>query len=258
VRFGLNYLFNTGAPVAGVASAADLAVAAPVAVAPVDRWTGLYVGATIGGGLVNATIDDWDSNLSDGSESFRKGAFTAGVTAGYNWQFARYGLLGIEGDVNWTNFKASQSSNDWDNGKGSALDAKWSWFSTIRARAGIVNDRALFYATGGVAFVDQKANGDQLGNGSCAADYKNGNCFHVSSTETGLAAGVGAEYAFGGGWTGKLEYLYVGLPRVEAHDEGQVQSQYDYTRYAVTSDAHILRVGLNYLFNAGRPVVARY
>jgi outer membrane immunogenic protein len=169
----------------GVASAADLPVKAPVVFAPVDSWTGLYVGATIGGGLVNATIDDKNASLSDTAESYRKGAVTAGVTAGYNWQFASHGLLGIEGDVNWTNFKASQSSIGWN----SALDAKWSWFSTIRARAGIVYDRALFYATGGVAFVDLRANG--------------GNCFHVSSTETGLAAGVGAEYAFGGGWTGK-------------------------------------------------------
>jgi len=139
----------------------------------------------------------------------------------------------------------------------SALDAKWSWFSTIRARAGIVHDRALFYATGGVAFVDQKANGDHTGDNSCTID-RGGNCFHVSSTETGLAAGVGAEYAFGGGWTGKLEYLYVGLPRVDAWDEGENASQYDYNRYAVTSDAHIVRVGLNYLFNAGPAVVARY
>jgi opacity protein-like surface antigen len=52
----------------------------------------------------------------------------------------------------------SQSSNDWNGSNGSALDAKWSWFSTIRACAGVVYDRALFYLTGGVAFVDQKAN----------------------------------------------------------------------------------------------------
>jgi outer membrane immunogenic protein len=69
----------------GVASAADLAVKAPVALAPVDSWTGLYVGANIGGGLVNATIDDWACSLTCSSENFRKGAFTAGVTAGYNW-----------------------------------------------------------------------------------------------------------------------------------------------------------------------------
>ena len=42
----------------GVASAADLVVKAPVVLAPVDSWTGLYVGANIGGGLFNATIDD--------------------------------------------------------------------------------------------------------------------------------------------------------------------------------------------------------
>jgi opacity protein-like surface antigen len=95
------------------ASAADLGAHSYVkAMAPVFSWSGFYVGANAGGGLQSTTIDDKESNLSSNSLAFSKGFATVGGTAGFNYQFGP-GLVGIEGDINWSNFKDSLADPDW-------------------------------------------------------------------------------------------------------------------------------------------------
>ncbi len=78
--------------VAAPAQAADVPIRGPIykaAPAPVYNWTGFYVGAHVGYGWASSGLGDLDG-------------FLGGVQAGYNWQFSRNWVFGIEGDISAT------------------------------------------------------------------------------------------------------------------------------------------------------------
>ena len=73
----------------------------PVLAPPVYDWSGLYVGANIGGAWSNSTLTDSNIGASwnpDGT------GFIGGLQAGYNFQTSNF-LYGIEGDFDATTFK---------------------------------------------------------------------------------------------------------------------------------------------------------
>ena len=75
----------------------------------------------------------------------------------------------------------------------------------MRARAGFAFDRALVYATGGLAYGD-------IGTGSDAMSRSRQRLLrHGSGTNTGWVLGGGVEYAFTNNLTAKFEGLYVNL-----------------------------------------------
>jgi opacity protein-like surface antigen len=237
LRVGLNYNFGDHTTAYAWAPKSPLPAGATG-----SNWTGFYFGAVGGYGLQNAIIDDKFAEIADSSWNMNGSGFTVGGTAGWNYQFG-HGLVGLEGDFNWANFKATFSDPDWGAIPaedippiGSFHSEQWKWFSTLRARAGAVADRSLFYFTGGLALVDVNYVG-QTG-GDCVRG-----CFSVKRVEAGLAAGVGTEYAFAENWTAKGEYLYIDLPTKNTHDPVLTRSS---NAYNVKSDAHLVRVGLNY------------
>jgi opacity protein-like surface antigen len=118
----------------------------------------------------------------------------------------------------------------------------------VRGRAGLVVDRALVYATAGVAFVDIDDYAHSLTTGCSTRG-----CYSVTGVQTGLAAGFGAEYALWGAWSAKGEYLYVTLPTKNTHDLVRTGT---FDTYNVKSDAHIVRLGLNYHLNGGLPATS--
>ncbi|UCF54911.1 MAG: porin family protein, partial [Bradyrhizobium sp.] len=80
-------------------------------------------------------------------------------------------------------------------------------------------------------------------------------------TRLGWTAGAGTEYAFGGGWSLKAEYLYVDLGRASATSTNLTNVAFGaFPSSLVTHSAdiksNIVRVGVSYKF--GGPVVARY
>jgi outer membrane immunogenic protein len=154
--------------VAAPVSAADVPVRGPIykaAPAPVFNWTGFYVGGHIGYGFGDTDLvgDDLDG-------------FIGGVQLGYNWQFSRNWVFGIEGDI---------SGTDMNNGAFAHVD----YLGTLRARAGYTWDRTMLYGTGGLAWNRSSLLG-----------------FH--DTDTGYALGLGLEWAFAPAWSAKVEYMY--------------------------------------------------
>ena len=146
------------------------------------------------------------------------------------------------------------------------------WFATVRGRVGYTANRALFYATGGLAVADTSFSRTQswaFPGDLCTVDTRNGlgDC-HVGSlskTSVGATAGVGMEYAFSGNWSAKVEYLHIWLP-----DSGSVATQNNGPAFAgppllvqrfnqsvSESNLDLVRVGINYRFGAA-PVVAKY
>jgi len=228
---------------ASQALAADMSSAfkAPVAAAAPFNWSGLYIGGVIGGALQTTTIDDKNCNLSCSSQNLNGSGFTGGGVIGWNYQFGA-GLVGIEAEFSGANFKADLVDPQWSTPNGTHHHAEWDWFSTVRGRVGLTVDRALIYATGGAAFVDVNVTGRSASD-VCASRP---GCFGLSGVQTGLAAGFGAEYAFARNWTAKAEYLFIGLPSRNVHDSVRTSTT---DQYNISSDAHILRVGVSYLFN---------
>ena len=198
---------------AATASAADLPMqtykSAPV-VSQVYNWTGFYIG--VNGGYGWGTQDPLTlvSNRFD-RNSFNISGGMFGGTVGAQIQQG-YVVLGLEGDLDWANVKGSGISNPAIAGIGQGITlniaSNISAVGTARARFGVAMNNWLFYGTGGAAFVKSSANGTSIAGVACGTAGVLTNC-NASSWRPGLAAGLGAEWAFAQNWSAKLEYLYI-------------------------------------------------
>jgi opacity protein-like surface antigen len=210
-------------------SAADMRVKAPVRKAPVAPpvydWSGLYVGAHIGGAWSNTTLTDnpLGVSLSSGGTGF-----IGGFQMGYNLQAGNF-LYGVEGDFDWTTFSGTSGPTFTPIGLIQAAAQK-DWITTLAARLGITSDRWLLYGKAGGGWA----------RGSEALSFVNGTAIWTnSSTKGGWLLGGGIEYAFASNWTGKLEYDFIGLV-------GSTVSSPSVT--SVSHDIQMLKVGANYQF----------
>ena len=280
---------------AGSAGATDLpptpVYKAPVmAPLPVYDWTGFYVGANVGysWGAWDASSNQSVFNFESTSASPRLDGWLGGVQAGYNWQLASPWVIGLEGDIQATGEKDSQSWTDpgvalpappqcppgWFGippnctppptafvpqrpGYGPAfLSSEWNfpWFSTLRGRVGLTPDAArkwMLYATGGLAFGEAEYDFTWFNPGGPPGRQ----AYSLSASEIrwGWVVGGGIEAALGGRWTAKLEYLYLDLGSLSVNT-----TDVDGAPFNVGNRVRdqIVRVGLNYRF--GGPVVAKY
>jgi outer membrane immunogenic protein len=157
------------------AMAADLG---PVNVAPpvAFTWTGFTLGANVGGA--------WSTIQDNGLGGANASSVIGGVSAGYNWQFAPFWVVGIEGDSSWADLTVPAGSGDVN------------WISTVRARLGwTATPTTLVYATGGVAWSTVSIPGvDTL---------------PANQTKNGWVAGGGVEWMpWDDHWSIRAEYLY--------------------------------------------------
>jgi outer membrane immunogenic protein len=207
------------------ASAADIArrapAAPPVPFVALYNWTGFYVGVNAGGGWSDTKLRNLDMGGSGG---------LVGGQIGYNWQNGQV-VWGLETDIQWANIEASSSCRN-----GRTCEVTSEWFGTVRGRVGYAGwDRWLLYATGGLAYGDVGAN---------VTGFR-GN----SDTVVGWTVGGGVEFALTafapgpGGWTAKVEYLFVDLDDLECGRGCGRRGLND-----VEYQAHIVRAGLNYRF----------
>lgn len=137
------------------------------------------------------------------------------MQAGYNWQFSPNLAAGIETDFDGAAIKGSTTINGPFQNFAGVLQTgsllgqftaseKLNWFGTLRGRFGAVLDRALIYATGGLAY----------GNFDLATKFAApGFNFPATSnaTRAGYSVGGGVEWAYDARWSTKLEGLYYNL-----------------------------------------------
>jgi outer membrane immunogenic protein len=205
-----------------------------------------------------------------------------GGQAGYNWQFNRSWVFGLEGDIDATGQDgtalfgpnttvvtvvpgfaavALPTRTTTTTATGS-LEEKLSWLSTFRGRIGVLpSDRVLLYVTGGLAVGEVKTTAGATTTTTTALSFGTppgptsvSALAASSSTRAGWTIGAGVEGAIGGNWTAKLEYLYVDLGTVTNTFAGTAPFAPLTTSAHVTDN--ILRAGVNYRF--GGPVVAKY
>ena len=210
--------------------------------APVYSWTGMYWGGNIGYSWGHSKYDASFLGVGTISNSEKVDGVIGGVQTGYNYQFGAW-VWGLETDI-----QASGQTG------GSTLsvfplttvttDRKLEWFGTTRGRLGfLATPNVLVYGTGGVAYgqVKNSATITVAGLGSATTTFKD--------VKAGWTAGGGIEGALGGGWSVKLEYLYMDLGKTEDTDIAPGVGITAQETWRFTDN--IVRVGLNYKMGGG-------
>jgi outer membrane immunogenic protein len=243
----------------GSATAADMAVKARPAPlpAPIFSWTGFYIGVHGGGAWFDK---DWTApltpiNIAGGCPgcplfvgSHNGSSWLVGGQAGFNYQAGMW-VLGVEADGSWTDLKGSNVSLLVP----TALNtSKTDGLVTLAGRGGIAVSQALFYVKGGGAWAH-----DRFYTSLPAAP---GVALQLGDSDRwGWMVGAGVEYAFANNWSVKAEYNHLDFG---THTEtlsaqpgciGCSPFQYD-----VKQTVDLVKVGINYRFGWGGPVLATY
>jgi outer membrane immunogenic protein len=220
--------------------------APPPVVVPFS-WTGFYLGANIGGAWGQRDVTDVTRVLAFTQSS--NGRFIGGGQVGFNYQVNNF-VVGVEGDID------GLAGNNGGNGTGLIVpgvgtivaSSNNSWISTVAARFGIANDHWLFYGKAGGGWVG--TSNLTISNLTTGTTIVGNN----SRTASGFLGGVGVEYAITNNWTVKAEYDYLGLSR--RNFIVPVGSPF-FVGDTFTNggrNVQMVKVGFNYLFNAGGPV----
>jgi outer membrane immunogenic protein len=184
-------------------------------------WTGPYVGLNLGGEIGKSAWNSPSPAIPASNLSISGGA--VGGTFGYNYQFGHW-VAGVDADIDWMNARGAATCPSLG-----VCTTRSPWLGTVRGRVGYAFDRLLPYATVGPAF------------GQLTADATTP-IFSSSSVKFGFAAGGGIEYAIFGPWTGKAEYLYLNLSKLNCplcNPAGPFSLDYN---------LHLFRLGLNYRY----------
>jgi outer membrane immunogenic protein len=259
-------------------------------------WTGFYVGANGGIGVGNRSVT---YNGNDGvtrsitcesAASFPgqtcpplpiKSDLNGGIVggqAGYNWQFHRHWLVGIEAGFDASNVQGEGISrfqysifdpvrmNFFGQPANLQASEELKWFGTVKGRLGLVpTQRSLLFITGGLAYgrVNQSmtvnlpndANlfgGDRFGYG--CGPTGGANCFIGANSKfaVGYTVGGGLEVALTHNLTVKTEYSYVNLGDggstnvlAQSMVGGIGFAPASFTATSSKLDYHVVQLGLN-------------
>jgi len=223
------------------ALAADLSARAPYTkapayAAPLYNWTGFYIGAHLGGAFSgNSNI----GGLTTGNNG--DGRFLGGLQGGADYQFAPSWVVGAEAQYSWL---GSNNSSIVFPGN-TVFTNNQRGLGSVTGRVGYTWGPGLLYVKGGYAFSDNNesvtTNGTPVGFGF-SGDHSNG-----------YTVGAGLEYMFAPNWSGKLEYQYYNF------GNSSFTAPAALVRFgSFRTDDHVVKAGINYRFNWGGPVVARY
>ena len=242
----------------GSAFAADLpATKAPpsFAPAPAFSWTGFYIGGNVGYGWGSANDREVPAPAQPADADFAVGINPAGalggVQAGYNWQTGAF-VVGAETDFDFAGVSRSARLNGLPiAGTGGTINPAWystasenvQSLGTLRLRAGLAVDRALIYATGGLAYGEMKYASLTQYNGP-AAEYVGS----ASAWKVGWALGGGVEYALTNNWTIKGEYLHYHLGDQSYAAQPVASNPPNIVGQTFSTNGDILRVGVNTKF----------
>lgn len=137
---------------AAVTFGAAVAGLAPEAIMAATPWTGIYIGAHVGGARQSAP--DWTYfnpnngalfTLAQGGEL----GVVGGLHGGYNWQLTPAWLIGVEGDMSWTSLSQTRSVPTVGPGSFATMSATEDWLTSVRGRVGFIHaSNTLFYVTG--------------------------------------------------------------------------------------------------------------
>jgi outer membrane immunogenic protein len=245
--------------------AADLPVKArPYAVPePIWTWTGFYIGAHVGAGwgttestLTGAFFTPPPTTVAFSfpfSQNSRSG-FLGGAQAGYNWQ-SGWAVFGVQGDIAGTDIKGTTPCIVI-----LSCTTKTDWLATVSGRLGaVVAERGLIYVKGGAAWMNSK---HTVNLPFIAAPIVGQELTSRESTAWGWMLGMGTEWMITRNWTAFIEYDYIEFDKKNEGFPINPALLPPGTALTVNADLKnklsIAKVGVNYKFDWGTPVVARY
>lgn len=209
-------------------------------IAPGDPfdWSGIYVGAQLGHGWSNTNFTDVDGwNVEGEVFGGNSNGFIGGVQAGYSFQSGSF-VYGAEVELGYLGIDETfvQPSSPAD----SFASIDGGFYAALTARLGYAADRTLFFAKGGVAYLNADVNFDDdcKNDGPCGIGLVNAS----GGNFTGWTLGAGVEHALTDRWTARVEYAYYDFGTATA------SSQDGWTRYDADLTTHAVKVGLNYKF----------
>jgi opacity protein-like surface antigen len=191
---------------AGAANAADMYAGGmkDVGFVPPPLWTGLYIGAHVGGAWADLQTTDRDgiwAPYAGYSWNDSASGVIGGGQIGYNWQannvFNGF-VFGVEADFGGTGFSVNHhpfNNAFWSDGVDSGF------YADFTGRLGYAAGPALFYIKGGWAYFD--GNNTLRDTGFYGAPYS-----VCNNGLSGWTFGGGIEYKFAPNWSAKVEYLY--------------------------------------------------
>jgi outer membrane immunogenic protein len=245
----------------GAASAADLPLAPPA-----FSWTGCYLGGFLGGAWTEGvTISNGYAQLPGFPNSAwgysLSNSLIGGGTLGCNWQpVGTPWVLGIEGELGSIHMTGAGSDPQFLLGPNllSASAKIGDWYGLVTGRAGLSFDRLLFYVKAGAAFVDETATvtHPEFAGVTPAVIAAANNKNNVYWT-----LGGGVEWAFAGNWTVKAEYMFIGTDNnlscaFNPGDGGLIPAGTYCWKHSGLDGINTAKIGLNYLFGGGAPLVA--
>jgi outer membrane immunogenic protein len=204
------------------------------------------------------------------NDLWRSAGGIAGGQIGCNYQIGSY-VIGLEAEGFWSGLKNKneygEAYDEYSYHRLSEFKNKGGW--DVAVRLGYAIDRLLVYSKVGWAWGKFDASYNEFESilgGHRTWTYQES----ADANMNGILLGFGTEYALTQNWTIKAEYNFMGFKRqtfsfpwteVATHDCGCDFGNYTDTGSYTQSHSvneHIVKVGVNYLFNWGAPVVARY
>jgi outer membrane immunogenic protein len=205
--------------------------APPAYAAPIYNWTGFYIGGHLGGAFAG-----------NNSLTGNNGRFLGGVQGGADYQFAPSWVIGVEAQYSWL---ASNNTGVLFPG-GVLVTSNSDQLGSVTGRLGYTWGPALLYAKGGFAWKDRNDIGVSVGGApvpfTTDGDHRDG-----------YTVGAGLEYMFAPSWSAKVEYQYYNFG-----DTTFTSGPASIVGVRFRDDEHTVKAGVNYRFNWGGPVVAKY
>lgn len=160
--------------------------AAPEPYLEIERWTGFYIGGTLGYGW-----GDGRTGGDIGAFPFEQSGTVGTIHAGYNWQLGS-AVLGVEADLGTGDFGTSETTAS------GTLKSSLNATGSFRGRAGfLLSPALLLYGTAGLAWADM--------------DFQLVGDKARSETFLGYQVGIGAELMVSSHLTLRLEALHSGF-----------------------------------------------
>jgi outer membrane immunogenic protein len=245
VSIGAAYKFGD-APVAVATPAMPVKAAR---VEPAAAWTGFHVGGDVGtrAAVVDPSVTSATllpavfgipANVNllgtgycaagalpcPGPTSLGNTAFRGGAYAGYDWQFSREWVAGLEADFGWADRSRTLGGEMYPGGSpafifgASSFTVRTTWDASARGRLGVLlAPDVLFYGTGGASWLHVEATSacdTAVAGETCAASAAVPSgafgpaVITNSTTRLGWTIGAGLEANIGNHWLLRAEYRF--------------------------------------------------
>jgi outer membrane immunogenic protein len=234
---------------AAPASAADMAVKAPPPPPPpppIYNWGGFYIGGNGGWGQSRNCVDFVGVVGTIVADACReRSGGVAGGQLGYRWQANQF-VFGLEGQGDWADLSSSRVSLI---NPAFSTGTKTDGIGLFTGQIGWAWNASLLYFKGGAAVTSNRF--------SILSTLTGAELASASSTRWGGTVGVGWEYGFAPNWSVGIEYdhLFMGNANTSFSVANPIVAG---ALDRISQDVDMVTVRVNYHWNWGSPVVARY